>query len=84
MGRIPPDKDHPLYEDWTATIDRFLNAVTLLEAFREDDPEFAAVHSECEAARKAYEAMLDRLMSCEQVVTPFRDGPAGGSPTLAG
>lgn len=82
MGRIPPDKDHPLYQDWTIAIDRFLNAVTLLEGFREADPEFAAVHSECEAARAAYEAMLDKLVSCEQVAPRFRDGAPCDLPSL--
>jgi hypothetical protein len=74
MGRIPPDESHPLYGEWMAASIRILTARKKLEEISEADPEFAAVHSECEAAKAAYDAILTKII--ERIVSGSQDASA--------
>jgi len=62
MGSIPPDRSHPLYGEWIVASIRFLTAKKKLEDISEADPEYAAVHSECNAAEAAYQAILTKVI----------------------
>lgn len=65
MGSIPPNKAHPLYDVWIAASSRYLAAQKKLAALAEADPEYPAVHSECEVAWTAYEAILLQIIEQE-------------------
>jgi hypothetical protein len=61
VGSIPPDESHPLYPEWMAGSIQFLAAKKKLEEISEADPEFAAVHSECAAAKTV--VILTKIIS---------------------
>ena len=61
MGRIPPDKDHPLYNEWLRASVRHLKTKQRLEGMSPDDPHYAAAYLECLGADKAYETMVAKI-----------------------
>lgn len=54
MGKIPPDKCHPLYGAWLAASVRCLEAMRRLDGLTEGDPEFEAARIEHDEAHAAH------------------------------